>query len=171
VYWVCLLRAPLSFIYAQLQFFLSLRTPFFRYLTPCFNFMLRVPLMFTNLALLSHLFHVLLYAPPFPLSHTPFLILCCEYLLIFTNLAPLPHLFHVYFMHPHIYFMHPLCLCFSFLGLCFMFTSCTSHITHAPYYCFFFFLLLSFFYYFFSKKIKREKKNILNYKKYKKSKR
>jgi len=71
----------------------------------------------------------------------------------------------------------PLCLCLSFLGLClcitrctftftshtpylfvsifclcFMFTSCTSHITHAPYYCCFFSLLSFFVINFFLKK-------------------
>jgi len=135
-----------------------------------------------NLTPLPHLFHILLYTPFFfCLSRTPVLILCYEHPLIFTNLAPLPHLFHVYFMHSHIYFAHPacllyeppisynshpLCLCFSFLGLCLCITRCTSHITHAPYYCCFFYFYLfviSFFFFFFFKK--RENENILNYKK------
>ena len=85
-------------LWARIHF--TLRTPFFFISHPCFNFMLRAPLMFTNLAPLPHLFHVLPYAPHFSLSRTPVLVLCCEYPLMFTNLAPLPHLFHVLLRAP-----------------------------------------------------------------------
>jgi len=178
--------------------------PFFIFVHPFFlNLYTHVFTSYTsiiaNLAPLSHLCHVLLYAPPFLLSRTPILILCCEDPLIFTNLAPLSHLFHVYLMHPQIYFMHPayllhappisdnshpLCLCFSFLGMYLCITRCTSHITHAPYYCFFFllfffFVIIFFFfftfiffcYYFFFLFLtkKNENENILNYKKLQKN--
>jgi len=164
---VCSVHLPSWYLhFPHLQNWITLCFwPSFSDCTPIFT-------IYTSSAFLLHL-QLLLCAPPFNfMLRVP---------LIFTNLAPLPHLFHVYFMHPHIYFthlayllrappksdnLHPLCICFSFFGMCLCITRCTSHITHAPYYCFFFtfiFFVIIIIIIIFSFLEKRENENVLNY--------